>query len=152
MHFLATVASLLIGSRLAIATSIERATTQLVNSTACGNVHIMIARGTTESYPGSLETLAELITGNNDQTTYENIIYPATDETTTNSYHIGKKAVGKQLADYVKRCENTESKLVVLAYSQVRTPNPTISISSLSAFLCLGIYDCRRCPGWWWRR
>lgn len=122
MHFLATAVSLLIGSQVATATSAERATTQLANSTACGNVHIMIARGTTESYPGSLETLAELITGNNDHTTYENIIYPATDETTTDSYLIGKKAVGKQLADYVKRCENTESKLVVLAYSQVCTP------------------------------
>ncbi|KAJ5949573.1 hypothetical protein N7454_001157 [Penicillium verhagenii] len=89
--------SLLLGSQLAAAGLIQRETTQLVNSTACSNVHILIARGTTETYPGSLETLAELITANNADTTYENLVYPATSETTTDSYHVGKKAARKQL-------------------------------------------------------
>ncbi|KAJ5113785.1 hypothetical protein N7456_002319 [Penicillium angulare] len=118
MHLVTTIASLLLGGHLATATPVQDATTQLVNSTACSNVHIMIARGTTESYPGSLETLAELISANNEQTTYENIIYPATDETSTNSYHVGKKAFDKQLTQFVELCGNTKSKLVVLAYSQ----------------------------------
>lgn len=111
--------SLLLGSQLAAATLMQRETTQLVNSTACSNVHILIARGTTESYPGSLETLAELITANNPDTTYENLVYPATDETSTDSYHIGKKAARKQLSSFVERCGHTDSRLVVLAYSQV---------------------------------
>ncbi|KAJ5934831.1 hypothetical protein N7466_004378 [Penicillium verhagenii] len=117
--FPSTIAtSLLLGSQLAAAGLIQRETTQLVNSTACSNVHILIARGTTETYPGSLETLAELITANNADTTYENLVYPATSETTTDSYHVGKKAARKQLTSFVERCGHTDSKLVVLAYSQ----------------------------------
>ncbi|KAJ6083891.1 hypothetical protein N7486_010691 [Penicillium sp. IBT 16267x] len=117
--FASTIAtSLLLGSQLTTATLIQRETTQLVNSTACSNVHILIASGTTESYPGSLETLVELITANNPDTTYENLAYPPTSETTTDSYHVGKKAARKQLTSFVERCGHTDSQLVVLAYSQ----------------------------------
>lgn len=124
--------SLLLGSQIAAATLIQRETTQLVNSTACSNVHILIARGTTESYPGSLETLAELITVNNQDTTYENLVYPATDETTTNSYHVGKQAARKQLTSFVERCGHTNSQLVVLAYSQVSSyPHYSIDVNEV---------------------
>ncbi|KAJ5160425.1 uncharacterized protein N7482_007429 [Penicillium canariense] len=118
MRFSILAGHLLFGVNLVSATAIERTTSELVNSTACSNVHILIARGTTESYPGSLSTLAELITANNKDTTYENLVYPATDETSTDSYHIGKTVVRKQLTSFVERCGHSDSKLVVLAYSQ----------------------------------
>lgn len=94
------------------------ASAALVNSTACAPVHIIIARGTTESYPGTLSSLAELVTEANPGTDYESVIYPATQETSTDSYIIGRGASREQLTAYVERCPR--SKVVVLAYSQVR--------------------------------
>ncbi|KAJ5761784.1 uncharacterized protein N7511_005166 [Penicillium nucicola] len=115
---LATITACLLFGYSATSTVIESSALSLSNSTICADVHILIARGTTESYPGSLSTLAELITSKNENTTYENLIYPATDETTTNSYHVGIKAARKQLTSFVERCGHTGSKLVILAYSQ----------------------------------
>lgn len=91
--------------------------TTLVNSTACAPVHILMARGTTEGYPGTLESLAKLVAASNPGTTYESIIYPATQETSTNSYPIGRKASIEQITHYVQKCP--ESKVVVMGYSQV---------------------------------
>ncbi|TEY36159.1 hypothetical protein BOTCAL_0564g00040 [Botryotinia calthae] len=88
----------------------------LVNSTSCAPVHLVIARGSTESYPGSLESLAELITDANPGTDYESVIYPATDETSTNSYAEGLVAAKDQFTTYAELCE--DSKTVFLAYSQ----------------------------------
>lgn len=89
----------------------------LVNSTACAPVHLLLARGTTETYPGSLETLAELVTAANPGADYENIIYPATQETDTDSYPIGRAASRAQVTAYVEKCP--DAKIVILAYSQV---------------------------------
>lgn len=89
----------------------------LVNSTACAPVHLILARGTTEGYPGTLKTLAELITDANPGTDYESVIYPATDETSTNSYAEGLLAARNQFTAYAELCE--DSKIVFLAYSQV---------------------------------
>ncbi|PVH70718.1 carbohydrate esterase family 5 protein [Cadophora sp. DSE1049] len=91
-------------------------TTSLTNSTECAPVHVMAARGTTESYPGTLTNLAELILANSTGSNYESIIYPATDETTADSYFVGRQAAADQLTSYVTRCP--ESKIVLLAYSQ----------------------------------
>ncbi|ATZ51287.1 hypothetical protein BCIN_06g07010 [Botrytis cinerea B05.10] len=88
----------------------------LVNSTACAPVHLILARGTTEGYPGTLKTLAELITDANPGTDYESVIYPATDETSTNSYAEGLLAARNQFTAYAELCE--DSKIVFLAYSQ----------------------------------
>ncbi|KAF7927437.1 uncharacterized protein EAE97_010112 [Botrytis byssoidea] len=88
----------------------------LVNSTACAPVHLIIARGTTESYPGTMESLAGLITDANPRTDYESFIYPATDETSTNSYAEGLVAAKDQFTAYAELCE--DSKNVFLAYSQ----------------------------------
>lgn len=103
---------------LLILPSLVTALTQrdLVNSTACADIHLILARGTTESEPGSLETLAELITDNNPGTDYENVNYPATDETTTDSYFEGIVAATNQFTAYAELC--LDSQIVVLAYSQ----------------------------------
>ncbi|TGO13287.1 hypothetical protein BTUL_0073g00570 [Botrytis tulipae] len=89
----------------------------LVNSTACTPIHLIIARGTTESYPGTMESLAGLITDANPGTDYESVIYPATDETSTNSYAEGLVAAKDQFTAYAESCE--DSKIIFLAYSQL---------------------------------
>lgn len=90
----------------------------LINSTACAPVHLIIARGTTEGYPGTLESLAGLITDANPGTDYESVIYPATDETSTSSYAQGLVAAKEQFTAYAESCD--DSKIIFLAYSQVR--------------------------------
>ncbi|KAJ8068921.1 hypothetical protein OCU04_002602 [Sclerotinia nivalis] len=73
--------------------------------------------GTTENYPGTLKTLAELIIDANPGTNYESVIYPTTDEISTSSYAEGSFASKNQLAAYTVSCE--DSKIVIFAYSQV---------------------------------
>ncbi|KAL4961186.1 alpha/beta-hydrolase [Aspergillus stella-maris] len=89
----------------------------LTNSTDCADIHFMLARGTTESYPGTPYSLAELVAANTSlSSNYENIIYPAVDETSSDSYFAGRVAVGKQVTAYVDSCP--DSKIIVLSYSQ----------------------------------
>ncbi|PYH91922.1 carbohydrate esterase family 5 protein [Aspergillus ellipticus CBS 707.79] len=113
---LSAATALLFGQFLVNAAAIQQRSDGLVNSTDCSDVHLIIGRGTTESYPGSLATLAELITEENPGTTYESIIYPATSETSTNSSHIGKVAARDQITSYVTKCP--DAKTVLLSYSQ----------------------------------
>ncbi|CAG7976809.1 unnamed protein product, partial [Penicillium olsonii] len=80
-------------------------------------VHFVLARGTTESYPGTPYSLASLVAQNTTlRTNYENIIYPAVSEDTSDSYFIGRAAVGAQMTAYARRCP--QSQIVVLSYSQ----------------------------------
>ena len=93
------------------------ASTSFANSTACADVHFVLARGTTESYPGTPYSLASLVAQNTTlRTNYENIIYPAVSEDTSDSYFIGRAAVGAQMTAYARRCP--QSQIVVLSYSQ----------------------------------
>ncbi|KAJ5340310.1 hypothetical protein N7541_009434 [Penicillium brevicompactum] len=77
---------------------------------------MILGRGSTESVPGSLESLVTLITQDFPRANYENIDYPATDETISDSYFIGRVAATKQLISYCKKCPL--SKIVLLGYSQ----------------------------------
>lgn len=105
------------------------AATALGNSTiACAPIHIFIARGSTESYPDSVGDLVETIIKNKSGiiVNYENIVYPAVDETTSDSYFVGRKVVAEQATSYVDRCRGMDGrmdgrKIVVLEYSQVRS-------------------------------
>ena len=77
----------------------------------------MLARGTTEFYPGTTYSMAKLIAENLMLTTnYENIIYPTVSETSSNSYFIGRAAVGTQVNSYVASCP--DSRIVLLSYSE----------------------------------
>ena len=77
----------------------------------------MLARGTTESYPGTTYSMAELVAENTTlSSNYENIIYPAVDESGSDSYFIGRAAVGGQVNAYAKACPR--SKIVLISYSQ----------------------------------
>ncbi|KAF7959688.1 hypothetical protein EAE96_001302 [Botrytis aclada] len=64
----------------------------------------------------STAKLAELITDANPGTDYESVIYPATDETSTNSYVEGLVVAKDQFTAYAQSCE--DSKIIFLAYSQ----------------------------------
>ncbi|KAI0151303.1 Alpha/Beta hydrolase protein [Pestalotiopsis sp. NC0098] len=88
----------------------------VTNTTACAQNHLLLARGSTESYPGVLGDLASAVIDVLSNTTYENVIYPATDETTTDSYFVGRTAFADQLGQYAEACP--DSKIAVLSYSQ----------------------------------
>ncbi|KFY15735.1 hypothetical protein V491_05582 [Pseudogymnoascus sp. VKM F-3775] len=89
----------------------------LTNSTTCVDIHFMLARGTTESYPGTTYSMAELVAENTTlSSNYENIIYPAVDESGSDSYFIGRAAVGSQVNAYAKACPR--AKIVLISYSQ----------------------------------
>lgn len=89
----------------------------LENSTECVDVHFIIARGSTESYPGTPYPVFEAVAANMTVTTnYESIIYPATNETSTDSYFVGVAAVGAQVNAYAEACP--DAKLVLGSYSQ----------------------------------
>lgn len=78
---------------------------------------MILARGTTESYPGLLGTLTNKILDDVPGSDYENIIYPATQEGSTPSYREGIRNGTAQLKRYASACP--ESKIVLLGYSQV---------------------------------
>ncbi|GKZ21626.1 hypothetical protein AbraIFM66951_005168 [Aspergillus brasiliensis] len=82
----------------------------------CAKVHMMLARGTTESYPGLLGSLTDLVMDAIPDSDYENIIYPATQEGSTPSYEEGIYNGTAQLKAYTKACP--ESKVVLFGYSQ----------------------------------
>lgn len=84
--------------------------------TSCSAVHILIARGTTEEYPGDMGSLADLIITNNDDADYEDIIYPASWDYLESTQQ-GMSATISQLTAYVEACP--DSKVVLLGYSQV---------------------------------
>lgn len=86
-------------------------------STSCAPYHLILARGTTESYPGTLGSLAFLIMTDFPSANYENLIYPATDESGSDSYFEGRRSFETQLYNYTTRCPN--SSVVVAGYSQV---------------------------------
>ncbi|PWY65549.1 alpha/beta-hydrolase [Aspergillus eucalypticola CBS 122712] len=77
----------------------------------------MFARGTTELYPGTPYTLAEVVAEKiNLSSNYESIIYPAVSEDTSDGYFLGRAAVGRQVTAYAEACPG--SQVVLLSYSQ----------------------------------
>lgn len=116
----------------------------------CAEVHMMLARGTTENYPGLLGTLTNKILDAIPGSDYENIIYPATQEGSTPSYGEGIRNGTAQLKRYASVCPN--SKIVLFGYSQVWH----ISIDFWRSFgtdiwLGIGRNGGWWYVGWWWR-
>ncbi|KAK8060570.1 hypothetical protein PG996_010500 [Apiospora saccharicola] len=85
--------------------------------TACQSVHVFIARGSTEPYPGRQGALADAIcSGVSGGCGYEDIQYPATFENYCASAGAGVKNGLAQITAYAQRCPN--AKLVLTGYSQ----------------------------------
>ncbi|KAK8052232.1 hypothetical protein PG993_003617 [Apiospora rasikravindrae] len=85
--------------------------------TACHSVHVFIARGSTEPYPGRQGALADAIcSGLSGSCGYEDIQYPATFENYCDSAGAGVKNGRSQIAAYAQRCPG--AKLVLTGYSQ----------------------------------
>lgn len=114
MHFSrTTLAVSVIGA--ASATPQELSTRQELNTT-CDHIHYVIARGTTEGYPGSLGSLVDILLAKFPNSNYEDIIYPATQETSTDSYWEGLANGTQQIKNYADNCP--DSKIVLMGYSQ----------------------------------
>lgn len=109
----ATLALSVIG--VASARPQEISTRQELNTT-CDHIHYIIARGTTEGYPGSLGSLVDILLAKFPDSNYEDIIYPATQETSTDSYWEGLANGTQQIKTYADQCPN--SKIVLMGYSQ----------------------------------
>ncbi|KAL1616623.1 hypothetical protein SLS56_011344 [Neofusicoccum ribis] len=123
---------------LAASPFVDAAALQARNATVCAPVHLLLARGTTEGYPGTLGSLADLVIDAVPGADYENIIYPATDETSTESYFEGRQAVAQQLSAYAGSCP--ESKIVFLAYSQ-KYPRTSTQSAILETLYSHKIHD-----------
>lgn len=114
MHFShASLALNVIGA--ASATSKELSARQELNTT-CDQIHYIIARGTTEGYPGSLGSLVDILLAKFPNSNYEDIVYPATQETSTDSYWQGLANGTQQFTSYADKCP--DSKIVLMGYSQ----------------------------------
>ena len=85
-------------------------------NTTCDPIHYIIARGTTEGYPGSLGSLVDVLLAKYPDSNYEDIVYPATQETATNSYWEGLVNGTQQIKSYADNCP--DSKIVLMGYSQ----------------------------------
>ncbi|KAK1658178.1 Alpha/Beta hydrolase protein [Colletotrichum godetiae] len=85
-------------------------------NTTCADIHYFEARGTTLSYPGSLITVIDPLMDALPNSNYEDIVYPATDESGSDSYFVGVRDGAKQIISYAEACP--ESKIVLMGYSQ----------------------------------
>ncbi|EXF81255.1 axe1 cleaves acetyl side chain groups acetyl xylan [Colletotrichum fioriniae PJ7] len=85
-------------------------------NTTCADIHYFEARGTTLSYPGSLITVIDPLMEAFPNSNYEDIVYPATDESGSDSYFVGVRDGAKQIISYAEACP--ESKIVLMGYSQ----------------------------------
>lgn len=85
----------------------------------CSSVHFFLARGTSETYPGRQGRLVNATCSRLSNCDYEDIIYPASSNSTTGfcwSAESGVQNGTQQLVDYANRCPDT--KLVISGYSQ----------------------------------
>ncbi|KAH7024438.1 Alpha/Beta hydrolase protein [Microdochium trichocladiopsis] len=83
---------------------------------ACQSVHVFIARGSTEPYPGRQGALATAICSGISSCGYEDITYPATFDNYCTSAQAGVVNGKAAITAYAARCPN--AKLVLTGYSQ----------------------------------
>lgn len=114
MHFpRATLALGVIGA--ANARPQELSIRQELNTT-CDRIHYIVTRGTNEGYPGSLGSLVDILLAKFPNSNYEDIVYPATQKTSTDSYWEGVANGTQQIKRYADKC--ADSKIVLMGYSQ----------------------------------
>ncbi|KAG5768604.1 hypothetical protein H9Q72_003916 [Fusarium xylarioides] len=84
--------------------------------TPCQSVHIFLARGTNEPYPGRQGSLVSAICSGLPSCGYEDINYPANFNTYCTSIYAGITGGLSQITAYANRCP--ASKIVLSGYSQ----------------------------------
>ncbi|RGP75969.1 carbohydrate esterase family 5 [Fusarium sporotrichioides] len=82
----------------------------------CQNLHIFLASGTDEPYPGRQSSLASAICNGLTSCGYKNINYPANFNTYCTSIYAGITGGLSQITAYANRCSNF--KMVLSGYSQ----------------------------------
>ncbi|PVH98965.1 carbohydrate esterase family 5 protein [Periconia macrospinosa] len=103
--------SLLSGSLAAPATKVEE------RQGNCHSVHIFLARGTSEPYPGRQSAVVSAICNGITNCGYEDVNYPAsTNPSYCSSVSAGIASGTSQITAYANRCPN--AKLVLSGYSQ----------------------------------
>jgi acetylxylan esterase len=85
--------------------------------TACTTVHVFIARGSTEPYPGRQGALADAICQGLPSCGYTDIPYPATFENYCASVGAGVSSGTTLVTSYASQCPS--SNIVLTGYSQV---------------------------------
>lgn len=111
--------------RLAIASALFAAPAVLANDphepTGCSDVHIFIARGWNEDYPGRNQYLVDAICADlpNQRCDYEDVVYDAWSTDYCPNVIKGEAAGLAQINTYYAKCPN--SKLVVSGYSEGAT-------------------------------
>lgn len=116
MHLKTVAASLSAAAHLALGLPALEARQHADSS--CETVHIFLARGTTEDYPGPLLDVATAICDGVDSCGYEDIVYPASylpDYCTSEG--LGVVHGTSQVEDYASGCPGAQ--LVLAGYSQV---------------------------------
>lgn len=92
----------------------------------CADVHVFLARGTGEDYPGrQINVVYAICNGTGTATCdYEDIVYPASAVFPAYCTSVGDGVDGgtDQITDYASRCPDAQ--LVISGYSQVCTPRP----------------------------
>lgn len=91
----------------------------------CQAVHIFIARGSEEPYPGRQGALATAICSGLTSCGYEDIMYPATFTSYCTSVQSGVTNGTAAITAYATRCPNAE--LVLTGYSQVQLTPKLVS-------------------------
>lgn len=82
----------------------------------CHAVHVFLARGTYEEYPGRQQVIASKICSGTSNCGFENIIYPADGDFCT-SVDQGDRNGKSAITAYAARCPN--AKIVLTGYSLV---------------------------------
>lgn len=105
----------------ALATSSSAATTQLDKrqkaSSDCKDVHLFLARGAGDPYPGTQGPLVPAVCDSLPSCDHEDILYVGTFDRVCNSVQVGVVNATNQITAYATRCPN--SKLVLCGHSEV---------------------------------
>ncbi|KAH8890112.1 alpha/beta-hydrolase [Thozetella sp. PMI_491] len=83
---------------------------------ACQSVHIFLARGTSEPYPGRQSAIVSAACSGLSSCGYEDITYPADFNTYCSSVYAGVTGGTSQITAYAARCPN--AKIILSGYSQ----------------------------------
>ncbi|KAI1412357.1 carbohydrate esterase family 5 protein [Hypoxylon sp. FL1857] len=110
----------MITGTLLLAVLVQAAASTPVNlierQTDCEDVHLFVARGSEEDYPGRQEVLVDAVCEGKSSCGYEDIIYPATFGNYCTSAFDGVTNGTAQITAYADNCP--DAKLVLTGYSQ----------------------------------